>query len=170
MAPVPRSLSPQTTKIVIAVPVVIGSILCILLLPLLACAIWIYCSDLWRTMVTRRSRYLKAEQLRKEWNKAAWAEQRQQYIMLSYLRHIVIKGDEPEEKWFLYSDLVREDDVRYQTMKDYRWVLDTADILPGTKVPSTPSNSMLTALAMGSSQMEAVSSLSVVLRSTVYLS
>jgi hypothetical protein len=109
MAPVPKPSSPQPVWIAVSV---IGGVLFMAILPFLATGIWIFCRDLWWVMITNRSRYLEAEILRKEWNKAAWTEQRRQDIAICLIRNLIEKEGKPEEKWFLFLELVREKALR----------------------------------------------------------
>ncbi|KAF2194585.1 hypothetical protein K469DRAFT_686595 [Zopfia rhizophila CBS 207.26] len=104
MAPVPKSSSPQPVWIAVSV---IGSVIFMAILPFLATAIWIFCRDLWWMMATNRSRYLEAEELRKEWNKAAWTEQRRQDIVVCAMRDLIEKEGKPEKKWFLFLELAQ---------------------------------------------------------------
>ena len=69
------SISPDIPRLIIGI---VTGIIGIIILPFLATAIYIISMDIWRTMFKNRPKYLKYAKLRKEWNKAARAEQLRQ--------------------------------------------------------------------------------------------
>ncbi|KAF2095029.1 hypothetical protein NA57DRAFT_79520 [Rhizodiscina lignyota] len=58
-------------------------------------------------MVTNRSRHPEAEKLRKKWNRAAWAEQRRQDIVVPMMRSLVERSGLPEKKWLHFLELTQ---------------------------------------------------------------
>lgn len=103
MAPIANSSALQPLHIVIAI---ISCIILIIILPLLITAIWVICSDIQYFMFSNRPRYLKQEKLRKEWNKAALAEQKRQEIAKDTIFAMINKERESDEKLALFFELV----------------------------------------------------------------
>lgn len=104
MAPIsPRSLDISTTSYILGI--IIGLIV-LIILPLIATAIWIVWMDIWRTMFKNRPRHLKREKLRKEWNKAAQAEQHRQHIAKRVIKDNIERKRKSEEMCSLLMELV----------------------------------------------------------------
>ena len=57
-------------------------------------------------MLRNRPRYLNQEKLRKEWNKAALAEQKRQDIAKDIISAMINKERESDEKLILFYELV----------------------------------------------------------------
>jgi hypothetical protein len=103
MAPIANSSGLQPLHMVIAI---ISCIFVIIILPLIITAIWVICSDIQYFMFSNRPRYLKQEKLRKEWNKAALAEQKRQEIAKDIIFTMINKNRESDEKLILFLELV----------------------------------------------------------------
>ena len=103
MAPILNSLGLQPIHIAIAI---ISAIIFIAILPFVIVTFWIIATDIWVAMFKDRSRYLKLEKLRKEWNKAAQAEQQRQETVKCLVRDMAEREGVLEERWFLYMELV----------------------------------------------------------------
>lgn len=108
MAPISTS-SLLITHIVAAIIAII-CIIFIAILPFLATAIWIICTDIWRVMVTNRPNYLIREKLRKEWNKEARVEQIRQRTAKEIVRDMIEREGKSEERWFILLKLVSKQD------------------------------------------------------------
>ena len=103
MAPIANSSGLQPLHMVIAI---ISCTILIIILPLVITAIWVICSDIQYFMFRDRPRYLKQEKLRKEWNKAALAEQKRQEIAEDIIFTKINTDKESDEKWALFLELV----------------------------------------------------------------
>ena len=103
MAPILDSSGLQPIHIAIAI---ISAIIFIAILPFVIVTFWIIATDIWVAMFKDRSRYLKLEKLRKEWNKAAQAEQQRQETVKCLVRDMAEREGVLEERWFLYMELV----------------------------------------------------------------
>ena len=87
MAPISTSLGLHPVHLAIAI---ISCVIFMAILPFLAAAIWIIWGNAWGLMVSDRPRYLKGEKLRKEWNKAALAEQNRQERVKDIIRSMIV--------------------------------------------------------------------------------
>ena len=67
--------------------------------------------DIWRTMFKNRPRYLKRAKLRKEWNKAARAEQLRQETAKCIIQDNVERKQVSEEMQSLLLELVSNRDI-----------------------------------------------------------
>jgi hypothetical protein len=146
MDPIP----PQSLIIDISItPLIIGiviGIVGVIILPLLAIpatAIWIISMDIWRTMFKNRSRHLKREKLRKEWNKAARVEQHRQQTVKCIIKDNFDRKQMSEEMCFLLMELVSNRDVVLTSRKyiisdkieaNIKCYLDRKDILSGSEL------------------------------------
>ena len=104
----------SSSALIIHIVAVIIAIICIIfiaILPFLATAIWILCTDVWRVMVTNRPNYLIREKLRKEWNKEARVEQIRQRTAKEIVRDMIEREGKSEERWFLLLKLVSKQDL-----------------------------------------------------------
>lgn len=114
MAPIsPQSLdiSISTTRLIIGIVIGIIGLIILPLLAILATAICIISMDIWRTMFKNRSRHLKREKLRKEWNKAARAEQHRQQTAKCIIKDSFDRKQMSEEMCSLLMELVSNRDV-----------------------------------------------------------
>src|ERR1700743_798489 len=103
MAPISNSSGQQPIHIAIAI---IGAIIFIAIIPFIIAIFWIVATDIWVMMYKDPSKYLKLEKLRKEWNKAAQAEQQRQETVNCLVRDMADREGVLEERWFLYLELV----------------------------------------------------------------
>lgn len=86
---------------------IIGGALFVAISPFLVTAICIYCSDIWRFMITKRSMYLEFEMVRRRWNKVALMEQRRRNIAGYLVRELNNDTGKSEEDFFLYLVMAR---------------------------------------------------------------
>ena len=137
MAPIsPRSLDTSITRYIIGI--VIG-ITGMIILPLIATAIWIVWVDIWRKMFKNRSRHLKEEKLRKAWNKAARAEQNRQHKAKCIIKDNIERKRKSEEMCSLLMELVSNRDLLLSSRKyiiepNIKCYLDRKDILSGSEL------------------------------------
>lgn len=103
MAPIDNSSDQKPLPIVIAI---ISSIVLMIILPLVITAIWVICSDIQYFMLSDRPRYLKQLKLRKEWNKAALAEQKRQQVAKDTIVAMIKRERQSDEKLVLLFELV----------------------------------------------------------------
>ncbi|KIN00095.1 hypothetical protein OIDMADRAFT_29233 [Oidiodendron maius Zn] len=102
MAPILNSSGLQPIHIAIAI---ISAIIFIAILPFVIAIFWIIATDIWAVMFKDRSRHLKLEKLRKQWNKAGQAERQRQQAVNCLVRDMVERERVSEEKWFLFLEL-----------------------------------------------------------------
>jgi hypothetical protein len=105
MAPVPKSSSLPPAWIAVSV---VGCIIVLAGLPFLATAIYLVCYDLLGVIARPRARHLESEKLRKEWNKAARAEQRRQDIVMQAVANLDTEDRRPIQTNYLLFELVSE--------------------------------------------------------------
>ena len=103
MAPVLNSLGLQPIHIAIAI---ISAIIFIAILPFVIAIFWIIATDIWTVMFKDRSKHLKLEKLRKQWNKAAQAERQRQETVKGLVRDMAERERVSEERRFLFLELV----------------------------------------------------------------
>ena len=104
----------SSSALIIHIVAAIIAIICIIfiaILPFLATAIWIICTDIWRVMVTNRPNYLMREKMRKEWNREARVEQVRQRTAKQIVRGMIEREGKSEERWFLLLNLVSKQDL-----------------------------------------------------------
>lgn len=110
MAPIsPQNPGISNTRYII-IGVVIGTV-GIVILPLIATAIWILWIDIWRTTFKNRPRYRKQEKLRREWNKAAQVEQHRQQTAKCIIKDNVERKKKSVEMCSLLMELVSNHDL-----------------------------------------------------------
>jgi hypothetical protein len=91
-----------------AVAILIGGLVILAILPFLITALYLYLTDMWRTIITNRRTYLEWNRVRKEWNKIAVIERRRAYIVACLLDAEVRKQGLSEEDRFHGAALVRD--------------------------------------------------------------
>ena len=122
MAPI----SPQAITIPswIIIGIVI-SIIGIVILLLTATTLWIIAEDIWHEVLKDRPRYLKREELRKEWNKAALVEEERQFSAICVIIDRVERQGKSEEIFSLLLELVSNYDPVLKFIKLlYRYIIE----------------------------------------------
>jgi hypothetical protein len=90
------------------------------ILPFIITTFWVLWIDIHRMMFKDHNNYLKREELRKEWNKAAQAEQKRQQTVKYIIRDMIERFGESEERWFLLLELVSIHDLIFRSIKYIR--------------------------------------------------
>ena len=122
MAPI----SPQAITIPswIIIGIVI-SIIGIVILLLTTTTLWIIAEDIWHEVLKDRPRYLKREELRKEWNKAALVEEERQFSAICVIIDRVERQGKSEEIFSLLLELVSNCDPVLKFIKLlYRYIIE----------------------------------------------
>lgn len=122
MAPIsPQAISIPSWIIIGIVISVIG----IVILLLTATTLWIIAEDIWHEVLKDRPRYLKREELRKEWNKAALVEEERQFSALCVIIDRVERQGKSEEIFSLLLELVSNYDPVLKFIKLlYRYTIE----------------------------------------------
>ena len=122
MAPIsPQAISIPSWIIIGIVISVIG----IVILLLTATTLWIIAEDIWHEVLKDRPRYLKREELRKEWNKAALVEEERQFSAICVIIDRVERQGKSEEIFSLLLELVSNYDPVLKFIKLlYRYTIE----------------------------------------------
>ena len=122
MAPIsPQAISIPSWIIIGIVISVIG----IVILLLTATTLWIIAEDIWHEVLKDRPRYLKREELRKEWNKAALVEEERQFSAICVIIDRVERQGKSEEIFSLLLELVSNYDPVLKFIKLlYRYIIE----------------------------------------------